>query len=465
MDSTIKAKTETDLKHKLLAYKAIGDSAHAATLALGSGAMKDPAGDRVYRQQLSKTISLLRKKREVLVQKLNLKHQISHRTKDLETLTEQVLPKQVDLMMKTKSSTPSITDGSVKSTEPASTLEPSGSDAVKKPSVPKITLLVSAKGITPAPGVRYYSSDILHLRARVAALTTSLKGEHDALRLQELAEPPLQLVLLVRQLTMQVDSLRKLAIKLTTQAAQRTSDAEFARALQAELRSIGDVAQKFVNAMKRRQEKHYGDQAPVMKELRSAVATQRKRAEAQTVWLMAQLDYVVDNCMMPGSTTAAAVTAGDLAKKPKSENNIYGTRLQPNGPIGLETPAVKANPPLDSATTSSVMEVTPLAGASAPIGYTEKELFKHRVKTLLQTLLNESIRESIHASGANEDKHSEDGEEGKDDGNPGKSLRFVRIKPVNDPAVKLLVSYNIFLEAPKNPHLIRLRPFGMPASS
>ena len=44
MDSTIKAKTETDLKHKLLAYKAIGDSAHAATLALGSGAMKDPAG-------------------------------------------------------------------------------------------------------------------------------------------------------------------------------------------------------------------------------------------------------------------------------------------------------------------------------------------------------------------------------------------------------------------------------------
>jgi hypothetical protein len=465
MNSTTKAKTENDLKGKLLAYKAIGDSAHASTLALGSGAMKNPTADRAYRQQLNHIITVLRERKEVLVHKLNLTHQNTHRTKDLETLTEQVLPKQAALIVKPASSTSSVTERSVKGTEPTlnSASKLSASDAVEKQLVPEVTVPVSAERIAPTPGVRYYSSDILHLRARVAALTASLKGEHDALRLHDLADPPLQLVLLVRQLTMQVDGLRKLAIKIASQAAPRASDTEFERALHAELRSIGDAAQKFVDAMKRKQQEQYGDKNPhVMKELRFAIAIQRKRAEAQTVWLMAQLDYVIDSCVMPASVAAAAA---EPAKKPKSEHNIHGTSALLDRPANLEPAGVKGTTPLDSSMTTNGMKATPLAVSSAQTGYVDSEVFTYRVKSLLQTLLNESVRENIHVGGANKDKDSGGGKEGEDDTDTSKSLRYVKIKSVNDPAVKLLASYNIFLQASKNPHLIRLRPFGLPALS
>lgn len=459
---------KNDLKYKLLVYKAIGDSVHAPTIAAGASSVTDPIADSVYRKQLDKSITTLQQEKSTIMAKLKnpTKNAIENQLSQMRSaLISRTLPDSIS----------SPTDSS-KITKPASaSTSVSPLDEIIVPQVSTVVAEAtvenpSVQKTTRVPGVMYYTHEILLLRARLTALTASLKGDDTAQWIREQADLPLQLVLLVQHLSAYVCELRKMVAKLTVQAAQGANKTAAEIELCSELQSIGDAARGLVDSINQTQSQRYGDNTSIVKQLRTTIATQRGQAEAQADRLMSLLELVIDSCVIPTKTITANV---ELAKRTKHDHKhqsrsthhhstaitaaVAETDSGPAGAVTLES--FEQQPKI-----SKELQPSSFSALLTQSGDVDREIFARKTKNLLQTLLNESVREISHNYDATDSVVQSNNDNDQKQGNniSGKSLRFIKIKSGNDPAVKLLVSYNIILQAPKNPYLIRLRPFGLP---
>lgn len=460
---------KNDLKYKLLAYKAIGDSVHAPTIAAGANSVTDPIADSVYRKQLDKAITTLQQEQSTLIAKLknpgknSLENQLSQ---TCSALILRTLPDSI--------SSPTDSSEVVKPASVSTSVSP-----LDEKIVPQVSAVAaeatgekaSVKNSTRVPGVEYYTHEILLLRTRIAALTASLKGDDTAQWIREQADLPLQLVLLVQHLSADVSELRKLVAKLTARAVRGADKTAAEIELCSELQSIGDAAQGLVDNVNQAQSQRHEDATSIVNQLRATIAAQRGQAEAQADRLMSLLELVIDSCVIP---TKATATNAELAKRIKHDHKHHSRSTHHHSTAITAAVAEADSGPTGAATLESFEQQSKISKELQPSSFftlltqssdVDREKFARKTKNLLQTLLNESVRESRHNYDSTDSvvQSSNNHNEQKQENNiSGKSLRFIKIKSGNDPAVKLLVSYNIILQAPKNPYLIRLRPFGLP---